>query len=68
MVQGILTNLDSRNPVLYFDFPTGRLKLVGTLLFPKSKYLLLKFGTKDVLCEDVFDTVVRSLCFNTSAS
>mmetsp|Transcript_450 Transcript_450/g.1341 ORF Transcript_450/g.1341 Transcript_450/m.1341 type:complete len:428 (-) Transcript_450:106-1389(-) len=55
---GILTNLDSRNPVLYFDFPTGRLKLVGTLLFPKSKYLLLKFGTKDVLCEDVFDTVV----------
>ena len=45
--------------MLYFDFPSGRLKLTGTLTFPKAKYLLLKFGAKDVLCEDIFDTVVR---------
>ncbi len=60
--QGTLANLDSRNPVLYFDFPSGRLKMVGTLLFPKAKYLLLKFGAKDVLCEDVFESMVRASC------
>ena len=50
--------------MLYFDFPSGRLKLTGTLTFPKAKYLLLKFGAKDVLCEDIFDTVVRlAFCF-----
>lgn len=55
---GTLAQLDSKNPVLLIDFPLGRLKMIGTLLFPKAKYLLLKFGTKDVLCEDIFDSVV----------
>lgn len=56
--QGTLAKLDSKNPVLYIDFPSGRLKLVGTLLFPKTKYQLLKLGGKDVLCEDIFESVV----------
>jgi hypothetical protein len=56
--QGTLAKLDSKNPVLYIDFPSGRLKLVGTLLFPKTKYQLLMLGGKDVLCEDIFESVV----------
>lgn len=55
---GTLTKLDSENPVLYFDFPSGRLRLIGSLVFPKAKYLLLKFGSKEVLCEDTFDCMV----------
>jgi len=57
-VQGSLAQLDSQNPVLYVDFPQGRLKFLGTIVFPKNKYLLLKFGQKDVLCEDVFENMV----------
>ena len=58
--QGTLAKLDSKNPVLYIDFPTGRLKLIGTLLFPKTKYQLLRLGGKDVLCEDIFESVVST--------
>lgn len=35
--QGTLAQLDSRNPVMYIDFPEGRLKLFGTLTFPRNK-------------------------------
>ena len=59
-MQGTLAQLDSQNPVLYVDFPQGRLKFLGTIIFPKNKYMLLKFGQKDVLCEDIFDNMVRS--------
>lgn len=58
-VQGSLAQLDSQNPVLYVDFPDGRLKFLGTIVFPRNKYMLLKFGQKDVLCEDIFENMVR---------
>ena len=57
-MQGSLAQLDSQNPVLYLDFPQGRLKFLGTIVFPRNKYMLLKFGQKDVLCEDVFENMV----------
>ncbi|DBA84268.1 TPA: hypothetical protein ACH3X2_006326 [Trebouxia sp. C0005] len=36
----------------------GRLKFLGTIVFPKNKYMLLKFGQKDVLCEDIFENMI----------
>jgi hypothetical protein len=59
-VQGTLAQLDTRNPVLYIDFPEGRLKLLGTLAFPRNKYMVLKLGAKEALCEDVLESMVRS--------
>ncbi len=58
-VQGTLSQLDTKNPVMYLDFPAGRLKLLGTLVFPKSKYVVMRNGVGHVLCEDVFETMVR---------
>ncbi|KAL3158074.1 hypothetical protein ABBQ32_011680 [Trebouxia sp. C0010 RCD-2024] len=55
---GSLAQLDSQNPVMYVDFPQGRLKFLGTIVFPKNKYMLLKFGQKDVLCEDIFENMI----------
>lgn len=60
-LQGSLAQLDSRNPVMYIDFPEGRLKLFGTLMFPANKYLVLKFGPRDIVCEDVLESMVRLL-------
>ena len=131
-VQGTLAQLDSKNPVMYLDFPQGRYKMfgasmqaerrrveacvpaggaavlaapgagspwcwqlcmlpacrpvahhlllanntccclpclpaapapprvctAGTLVFPKNKYLVLRMGQKDVLCEDVLESMV----------
>jgi hypothetical protein len=52
--------MDTKNPVLYLEFPTGRLKLFGTLAFPHNKYMVLRLGGGGaVLCEDVFETLVR---------
>ncbi len=59
-MQGTLAALDSRNPVLYINFPEGRLKFFGTIVFPKNKYMVLKFGNKDVLCEDVLENMVST--------
>ena len=59
--QGSLAQLDTKTPVMYVDFPAGRLKLFGTLCFPKAKYLALRFGPKEVLCEDVFESMARLL-------
>lgn len=56
--QGTLAQLDTRNPVLYIDFPDGRLKFFGTIVFPHNKYMVLKIGTKDILCEDVLESMV----------
>lgn len=57
---GELTNLDSKNPVLYVDFPQGRLKLFGTIVYPKNKYLTLHFprGAGNIVCEDCFESLV----------
>ena len=44
---------------MYIDFPDGRLKLFGTLVFPKAKYMVLRAGgSAAVMCEDVFDNMV----------
>jgi hypothetical protein len=59
-LQGTLAQLDTRNPTLYIDFPDGRLKFVGTLFFPKNKYMTLRFAQKEVLCEDIFESMVSS--------
>ncbi|EIE27220.1 hypothetical protein COCSUDRAFT_64129 [Coccomyxa subellipsoidea C-169] len=56
--QGTLAQLDSKNPVLYIDFPEGRMKFFGTLMFPSNKYMVLKFTNKDVICEDILESMV----------
>ncbi|CAO2823296.1 unnamed protein product [Amaranthus hypochondriacus] len=57
---GDLTDLGSKNPILYLDFPMGRMKLFGTIVYPKNRYLTLQFsrGGKNVMCEDCFDTMI----------
>ena len=50
--------------MLYIELPGGRLKFFGTLVFPKNRYLVLRFGQKDIVCEDVLENMVclRYLC------
>ncbi|XP_074269549.1 DNA-binding protein RHL1 [Silene latifolia] len=57
---GELTALRSKNPILYLEFPQGRMKLFGTIVYPKNRYLTLQFskGGKNVICEDCFDNVI----------
>ncbi|MCO5563999.1 hypothetical protein L7F22_017654 [Adiantum nelumboides] len=57
---GELTNLDSKNPVLYVEFPQGRLKMFGTIVYPKNKYLTLHFprGGGNIVCEDCFESLI----------
>lgn len=57
---GELKNLGSKNPILYLDFPQGQMKLFGTIVYPKNRYLSLLFsrGGKNVMCEDYFDNMI----------
>ncbi|KAK8921399.1 DNA-binding protein RHL1 [Platanthera zijinensis] len=57
---GELANLSTKNPVLYLEFPQGRLKLFGTHVYPKNKYLTLQLSksAKGVMCEDVFESLI----------
>ncbi|GAB4850507.1 hypothetical protein Ancab_029816 [Ancistrocladus abbreviatus] len=57
---GELTNLGSKNPILYLEFPQGRMKLFGTIVYPKNRYLTLQFskGGKNATCDDYFDTMI----------
>lgn len=57
---GELKDLGSKNPTLYLEFPQGRMKLFGTIVYPKNGYLTLQFskGGKNVMCEDYFDTMI----------
>ncbi|KAM1186964.1 hypothetical protein ACFX13_016292 [Malus domestica] len=57
---GDLKDLDTKNPVLYLQFPLGQMKLFGTLVFPKNRYLTMQFpkGGKSVMCEDYFDNMI----------
>ena len=57
---GSLARLDSPHPVLYVEFPQGRLKLQGTLVFPKStNYALLNVDKRDHIgVEDIFESMV----------
>jgi hypothetical protein len=45
---------------MYIDFPSGRLKLHGALTFPRTKYVVLRTGAREVTCEDVFECMVGS--------
>uniref|UniRef100_A0A0E0E805 DNA-binding protein RHL1 n=1 Tax=Oryza meridionalis TaxID=40149 RepID=A0A0E0E805_9ORYZ len=53
---GELTDLGTKNPLLYLDFP----QLLGTHVYPKNKYLTLQMSrsTKGVVCEDVFESLI----------
>lgn len=55
---GTLEKLDTKEPVLYIEFPEGRLRLKGTMVFPKNKYLSVRIGTKEAACEDVFESLI----------
>ncbi|KAF0902208.1 hypothetical protein E2562_014447 [Oryza meyeriana var. granulata] len=57
---GELADLGSKNPVLYLEFPQGRMKLFGTHVYPKNKYLTLQMSrsAKGVVCEDVFESLI----------
>ncbi|KAG2314311.1 hypothetical protein Bca4012_064978 [Brassica carinata] len=57
---GDLDRLSTKNPILYLNFPQGRMKLFGTILYPKNRYLTLQFsrGGKNVLCDDYFDNMI----------
>ncbi|WOK94830.1 DNA-binding protein RHL1 isoform X3 [Canna indica] len=57
---GELADLGTRNPVLYLEFPQGRMKLLGTHVYPKNKYLTLQLtkSAKGVTCEDVFESMI----------
>lgn len=55
---GELADLGTGNPVLYLEFPHGRMKLFGTIVYPKNRYLTLQFAKKSVLCEDTFDSMI----------
>ncbi|KAG1361206.1 putative DNA-binding protein RHL1 [Cocos nucifera] len=57
---GELADLGTKNPILYLEFPQGRMKLFGTHVYPKSKYLTLQLtkSSKGVVCEDTFDSLI----------
>ncbi|KAL6603364.1 hypothetical protein ACP70R_043725 [Stipagrostis hirtigluma subsp. patula] len=57
---GELADLGTKNPVLYLEFPQGRMKLLGTHVYPKNKYLTLQMtrSVKGVFCEDVFESLI----------
>ncbi|XP_065026106.1 DNA-binding protein RHL1-like isoform X1 [Musa acuminata AAA Group] len=56
---GELADLGTKNPVLYLEFPQGRMKLFGTHVYPKNKYLTLQLtkSFKGVACEDIFESM-----------
>ncbi|KAL0441194.1 UNVERIFIED_CONTAM: DNA-binding protein RHL1 [Sesamum radiatum] len=57
---GDLKDLGTKNPILYLDFPQGQMKLFGTIVYPKNRYLTLQFsrGGKSVTCDDYFDNMI----------
>uniref|UniRef100_A0A5B7CAR4 Putative DNA-binding protein RHL1 n=1 Tax=Davidia involucrata TaxID=16924 RepID=A0A5B7CAR4_DAVIN len=57
---GELKDLGTKNPILYLHFPQGQMKLFGSIVYPKNRYLTLQFsrGGKNVMCEDYFDTMI----------
>ena len=54
---GTIHNLDS-DPYLDLTFPEGVMRFKGSLVFPENKYLSLKVGNKEVVCEDVFESLL----------
>jgi hypothetical protein len=54
---GTIRQLDG-DPYMDVAFPEGVMRFRGSLVFPSNKYLSLKVGNKDVVCEDVFDSIL----------
>lgn len=40
---GTLSDLNTNKPKLYIEFPQGRIKMCGTILYPKNKYIAVKY-------------------------
>ncbi|KAL7138732.1 hypothetical protein ABFS83_09G002600 [Erythranthe nasuta] len=57
---GELKDLGTKNPILYLDFQQGQMKLFGTIVYPKNRYLTLQFskGGKNVTCDDYFENMI----------
>ena len=57
---GTLENMASGEPIMYIEFPEGRLKLRGKLTYPRNRYLSLSIDAKGkkLMCNDAFDVVV----------
>lgn len=49
-MQGTLAALDSKNPVMYLDFPQGRYKLFGELLVCVTLDLVPTLGLPSTCC------------------
>eukprot|EP00002_Diphylleia_rotans_P017616 TRINITY_DN3417_c0_g1_i2.p1 TRINITY_DN3417_c0_g1~~TRINITY_DN3417_c0_g1_i2.p1 ORF type:complete len:550 (+),score=154.89 TRINITY_DN3417_c0_g1_i2:86-1735(+) len=55
---GSLGDLDTRNPVMYWDFPDkGRMKFYGTHIVPNNTYVTLSASKGHINCEDTFQTI-----------
>ena len=60
MLQGELEGMDTQTPLLYMAFPGGRFRLEGTFAYPKSRYTVLKLGSRQsVQLEHAFEHIVR---------
>jgi hypothetical protein len=58
---GLLQGLDSSTPTLDIEYPDGRLRMHGVLVFPRNPLLTLKCPSgkaKPVHCADTFETVI----------
>ena len=56
---GSIERLDTPNPEIYLEWPgQGRLRLRGTLLYPKAKLITLQPRAGQLYCEEAFDNVL----------
>ena len=62
---GTIERLDTPNPEMYLDFPRGgpdgqggKLRLRGTILHPRSKYLTLMPKAGELVCDEAFDNII----------
>ncbi len=60
---GELADLDTANPTLYLDFPNGRIKMRGTLVYPSSTLLAVQFprskrSVSSLDCRGSFDHLI----------
>jgi len=64
---GTLDKLTSKNPILYVDYPEGRLKMHGTIVYPKSRLLAVNYKPKStdkqiektgLQCRGMFDAFI----------
>jgi hypothetical protein len=58
---GMLHGLDSSTPTLDIQYPEGRLRMYGVLVFPRNPMLTLKCSAskgRPVQCADTFETII----------